>query len=255
MIPTIKSLYNVPGWAAPITVTRKLIFSDSYNKKLTWNEPVSLDIEKRWKDWTYMFRENKNTAVPRTVRTYPGNKFKLHGLSDASIVGLYAAIYVVEYINTKSLPQHLLATKIKICTKRVKCTKAGIDSCSYGGEFAINYTRIIGKNFSIKSCHYWVYNTTVLYLFLTKGLWTVQIRNIIKKIKVLPNRDWKCIPVKENPSNLGRRGVKPERLTKFWYEGPSWLGNEEDWPIQPIVVKIKDAQAEILKITKKVMVP
>ena len=73
MIPTIKSLYDVPGWAALITVTRKLIFSHLYNKKLTWDEPVSLDTEKRWKDWIYMFRENKNTAVPRTVRSYPGN--------------------------------------------------------------------------------------------------------------------------------------------------------------------------------------
>ena len=37
------------------------------------------------------------------------------------------------------------------------------------------------------------------------------------------------IPIKENPSDL-RTGVKVERLTKFWYEGPSWLGKEEDWP-------------------------
>ena len=46
-ISTINSLYDVLGWAAPITITGKLIFSDVCNKKLTWDEPVSCDVEKR----------------------------------------------------------------------------------------------------------------------------------------------------------------------------------------------------------------
>ena len=45
-----------------------------------------------------------------------------------------------------------------------------------------------------------------------------------------------------------------EKLTMFWYEGPSWLGNEEDWPTQLIVVQTKDTQVETLKIKDKVMV-
>ena len=43
-------------------------------------------------------------------------------------------------------------------------------------------------------------------------------------------------------------------MTRFLYEGPSWLGNEEGWPTQPIVVGTKDAQVETLKIKEKVLV-
>ena len=50
MIWTINSLYDVLGWVAPITITGKLIFSDVCNKKLTWDEPVPRDVEKKWKD-------------------------------------------------------------------------------------------------------------------------------------------------------------------------------------------------------------
>ena len=40
----------------------------------------------------------------------------------------------------------------------------------------------------------------------------------------------------------------------FWFEGPCWVGNEEDWSAQPIVVETKDTQVETLKIKDKVMV-
>ena len=80
------------------------------------------------------------------------------------------------------------------------------------------------------------------------------MRNSVKSIKALSNGDWKYIPTKENPSDLGTRGVKTEKLTKFWYEGPSWLDNKEDWPTQPIVTGTKDTQVETLKIKEKVMV-
>ena len=73
-------------------------------------------------------------------------------------------------------------------------------------------------------------------------------------MEALSNGDWKYVPTKENPSEHGTRGVKAETLTRFWYEGPSWLGNEEDWPTQPIVVGTKDTHVETLKITEKVMV-
>ena len=110
------------------------------------------------------------------------------------------------------------------------------------------------ENYPIKTCHYWVDNTTVLYWLLTKESWTVYVRNKVKSIKALSNGDWKYIPTKENRSDLGTRGVKAERLKRFWNEGPSWLGNEEDWPTQPIVVETKDTQVETLKIKVKVMV-
>ena len=54
-------------------ITGKLILSDVCNKKLTWDEPLPPDVEKRWKDWTYMLKQSKNTAVPRSVETHDGN--------------------------------------------------------------------------------------------------------------------------------------------------------------------------------------
>ena len=116
MILTINSMYDVLGLVAPIPITGKLIFSGVCNKNLTWDEPVPRDVEKRWKDWTYIIEQSKKTVVPRSVQTYARSYFRLHGFSEASSVGLCAAIYVVEY-NTKPVSQHLLVAKSRIAPK------------------------------------------------------------------------------------------------------------------------------------------
>ena len=91
-IPTSERWNDVLRWVAPITITRKLIFGGTCNKELTCDKPVPHDVEKRQKDWTYILEQSKKTAVPKTAQTHAGSYFKLHGFSDASNVGLCAAI-------------------------------------------------------------------------------------------------------------------------------------------------------------------
>lgn len=78
MISTINSLYDVLGCLASIIITGKLIFSDVCNIKLIWDEPVSRDVERRWKNWMYMLQQGKNSVVPRSVQTHARSHFKLY---------------------------------------------------------------------------------------------------------------------------------------------------------------------------------
>ena len=200
-----------------------------------------------------MLEQSKNTAVPRSVQTHAGSYFRLHGFSNASNVSKCTTIYVVECINTKPVSQHLLTGKSRFAPKGESIPKLELTAALMLAKLQSNILVSL-ENYPIKSWHYWVDSTTVLYWLLTKGSWTVYVGNRVKRMEALSNGDWKYIPTKENPSDLGTRGVKAERLTKFWYEGPSWLGSKEDWPTQPIVVGTKDTQVETLKIKDKVMV-
>ena len=65
----------------------------------------------------YMLEQSKNTVVPMSVQAHARSCFKLHVFSDASTLGLCAAIYVVEYINTKPILQHLHAAKPRTAPK------------------------------------------------------------------------------------------------------------------------------------------
>ena len=145
--------------------------------------------------------QSKNTAVPRSVQTHAGSYFELHGFSDASNVGLCAAIYIVECINTKPVSQHLLAPKSGIAPKGQSISRLELTAALVLAKLQSNILMSL-ENYPIKSCHYWVDSTTVLYWLLAKGSWTVYVRKRVNRIKALSTRDWKYVPTKETPSNL-----------------------------------------------------
>ena len=65
---------------------------------------------------------------------------------------------------------------------------------------------------------------------------------------------WHHVPTKENPNDLGTRGIPPAKLDEFWLKGPDWLINEEFWPNQPEITQTEEAVAEIIpKQTEKTL--
>ena len=130
----------------------------------------------------------KNTAVPRSIQTHAGSYFKLHGFSYASSKGLYAAIYVIQYINVNPVSQDFFAAKSRIAPKGKSIPKLQFTAALVLVKLQ---SSILGslQNYQIKSCHHWVDSTTVLYWLLTKVSWTVYVRNRVKRIETLSNGD------------------------------------------------------------------
>ena len=155
MISTINSLYDVLGCLASIIITGKLIFSEVCNIKLIWDEPVSRDVERKWKNWMYMLQQGKDTVVPRSVQTHARSHFKLYWFSDAINVGLCAAIYVVEFVDTKPVSQHLLAAKSGIAQKGQIIPRLELTATLMLAKLQSNILVSL-ENYSIKSCNYWV---------------------------------------------------------------------------------------------------
>ena len=130
----------------------------------------------------------KNTAVPRSIQTHAGSYFKLHGFSYASSKGLYAAIYVIQYINANPVSQDFFNAKSRIAPKGKSIPKLQFTAALVLVKLQ---SSILGslQNYQIKSCHHWVDSTTVLYWLLTKVSWTVYVRNRVKRIEALSNGD------------------------------------------------------------------
>ncbi|GBM02300.1 hypothetical protein AVEN_108837-1 [Araneus ventricosus] len=70
-------------------------------------------------------------------------------------------------------------------------------------------------------------------------------------LDLIPWNRWRYVPTKENPADIGSRGVCPKDLhgCRLWREGPTWLSlPEADWPKQSV---LKDSDQHVLKERKK----
>ncbi|GBN00839.1 hypothetical protein AVEN_51827-1 [Araneus ventricosus] len=82
--------------------------------------------------------------------------------------------------------------------------------------------------------------------------WKPFIANKTSEIlDLIPWNRWRYVATKENPADIGPRGVSPKDLPDclLWWEGPTWLSSPEaDWPKQPV---LKDGDELVLKERKK----
>ena len=66
--------------------------------------------------------------------------------------------------------------------------------------------------------------------------WKQFVQHRVNEILTQTSKDqWKHVPGKENPADLGTRGADPSQLknSKLWWFGPAWLTKDEKkWPVK-----------------------
>ncbi|GBM52954.1 hypothetical protein AVEN_111308-1 [Araneus ventricosus] len=96
------------------------------------------------------------------------------------------------------------------------------------------------------------FRTVLSWLSSPPRNWKPFIANRTSEIfDFIPWNSWRYVPTKENPADIGSRGVSPKDLPdcRLWWEGSTWLSSPEaDWPKQPV---LKDSDHHVLKERKK----
>ncbi|GFS59395.1 uncharacterized protein TNCV_3725431 [Trichonephila clavipes] len=85
-----------------------------------------------------------------------------------------------------------------------------------------------------------VYEVGLLWLSSPPRNWKPFVANRTSKIlDIIPSKQWRYVPSKENPANLGSTGISPKDLPdcSLWWEGPPWLTTEKAWPKQPTEIE------------------
>ena len=164
---TINSLYDVLGSVAPITITGKLIFSNVFNKKLTWDKPVPPEVGKRW---TYMLEQRTNLwclGLSRQIFQVTSNY--------TGFLKLATWVYVLQYTSWSTSILSLFHNIYSLQNQELQRQSVPRLELTAALQLAKLQSNILVslENYPIKSCQCWVESVIILYWLITRVIYIV----------------------------------------------------------------------------------
>jgi hypothetical protein len=99
------------------------------------------------------------------------------------------------------------------------------------------------EGFPVTAMQGWLDSTVALHWINGGGEFKQFVANRVGKIKSNTQLEWRHVPTKENPADLGSRGG-PVQENQLWWNGPEWLADQQNWPRDIITSATKESDAE-----------
>ena len=159
----------------------------------------------------------------------------------------------------QAIQSRLLTAKCRLAPlKKLTIPRLELTSGRTGAK-PVNTVQKSLRKWKISSVTMWMDSMTALYWIRNESVGKPYVNNRVKEIhELVPEVPWRHCPTNVNPSDLGTRGVDPEKLqnSKLWWEGPTVLVMSKDhWPKQPIELQpsaeARQEEKETLLLVKK----
>ena len=201
ILSELASVYDPTGLISPAHLIGKLLYREICELKIPWDDLVPQTIKNKWEKWKV---DIVNTVeIPRSLalKQEPINSIDLHVFGDASILGYCAVAYAV--VNQPSVVnQGLIASKSRLSKKDVTIPRLELIATHMAAKLATN-TKEALKHFNIRSVTGWTDSIVVLYWLRDQGNYKVFVENRVKKILSHDFIEWKYVPTKQNPADIG----------------------------------------------------
>ena len=237
ILSTLASIFDPLGLISPIAVAAKVLFQELCLQKINWDDPLPEDKVRRWETWLEDIRATDAIFLPRCVHDDMGDKIisvTLHGFGDASKHAYCAMIYLVCQTSTRIYTK-LLCAKTRVAPlKELSIPKLELMSARILVNLMETVKGALSSKLKIDAIKFWLDSKTALFWLLNQGEWKMFVQHRVNEIlKVSDKEQWGHVPGKENPADIGSRGMAASDLKQntLWWEGPVWLkkGNEA-WP-------------------------
>ncbi|XP_059217602.1 uncharacterized protein LOC131994750 [Stomoxys calcitrans] len=202
---------------------------------MQWDQKIDGDLEISWKEFVTRISSLQDVKIPRWLNSSSESKIKILGFADASEKAYAAVVYIK---TDKGVS--LMAAKSKVNPIKNKKTLPKLELCA-----AFLLARLLNRIISVVKAESEVYawsDSTITLAWIENNKSKDKfIRSRVTGIKKLVSQaQWRYVKSKENPADLGSRGVSPDKLvdSKLWWEGPQWLLlPEAEWSLTPPELK------------------
>ena len=171
----------------------------------------------------------------------------MHGFGDASSNGVCAVVYAVVK-QEDGVIQGLVCSKSRLAKRNLTIPRLELISGHMTVNLATNVQQALTSHPATVHC--WLDSTVALYWINDQGEYRQFVANRVQKIRQHENVTWHHVPTAENPADIGSRGGKVSGNT-LWKEGPSWLSNPAEWPVQRVLESTPDSKSEA-KVIKEI---
>ena len=230
ILSRIALIYDPLGLLGPSVVIAKVFMQELWRVKGDWDDPLPIELKKKWQDYEDDLPSLRLINVPRAVVISNSKHIEIHGFADASEIAYGACLYIrctsQSNVHTVKL---LSATPLKVIT----IPKLELCAALLLAQLFDKTRRIL--ECKIDSIYLWSDSTIVLHWLQSCARdWSPFVANRIGEIQELtPINQWRHVMSSDNPADLLSRGVKPALLEsqRLWWFGPQWLSlDESDWP-------------------------
>lgn len=245
-------LFDPLGWIAPITVSFKIFLQSLWTQHLGWDDHLPHNVITEWLTIRNNLPNVEQIEIPRYINTNYNTKLELHGFSDASKDAYAAVVYARVTNSTGETKIQLLSAKTKVSpVKQISIPR--LELCGAVLAKKLLFTVKNSLQHQVSEIHAWTDSTIVLdWLSAPPKKWNVFVGNRTAEIlNDMKRSQWRHVSSQQNPADCASRGLSPEELVdcKLWWNGPEWLVNAKDWPIDnPTGSNVQEAYAYSLPI-------
>ncbi|XP_038106731.1 uncharacterized protein LOC119766322 [Culex quinquefasciatus] len=197
VVSEMAQLFDPAGWMGPVLMSVKIFVQHLWATNKGWDDPLSPEDDRWWKDFRREIPMLQQVEVPRRVIGNTTRNYKLHFPCCGQTV-----------------------PRLELCAARLGAELVNL---------LLETTDFVGP------VTFWSDSTVVLHWLRSPPVtWKVFVSNRIAEIQRLTKDDtWRHVPTEMNPADLISRGLRPSQLLDqpLWWYGCSFFTNlNEPWP-------------------------
>lgn len=242
----IARIYDPLGLLAPVLIVAKMLMQEVWSDKSSWDEELSLELQKRWRKFEEESAAISNLVIPRWVNTLSTKPIQLIGFCDASGKAYAACVYVRTIIEGQ-VHMQLLVSKTRVSPLKNPQTLPRLELC--GALLLADLLTSVKKALLTPNAEVHAFTDSQVVLGWLNGepnRWNVYVKNKVLKInsQVNPNSFYH-VRSEDNSADVASRGISALKLQSYqlWWNGPSFL-HDPRWTIgiqvvQPTTIEMR----------------
>ncbi|XP_045783622.1 uncharacterized protein LOC123879758 [Maniola jurtina] len=234
ILSVISQIFDPLGLVSPVVIKLKIILQSLWLQNLSWDDPLTPEIQEAWCEAIKNLHVLNNLRVPRRVLIDSFMRLEFHVFSDASERAYGACLYVRSIDSSGRILVRLLLAKSRVAPIKAT-TIPRLELC--GAQVAAKlYEKVISSLRVKAACTvFWTDSTIVLgWLKMLPSKLHTFVRNRVGDIlEKTGDCVWRHVPTEENPADYVSRGVSVDTIQSLdmWWSGPTFLKEPNSyWP-------------------------